>query len=409
MPIRLLSTGSNGSNQLGHSGREDTSRFLPCRTPPGLTAVGGLAFGANHTVSLFQTADDTSRWQVWGCGDGQLGQLGDSWAQSDDGFRRLVLPSPPVPGSWTPTHVACGWTTSYIALARVPSPTSHGSRATSLILALGSNDFSELGSGVRGPVSPVRHHWHVFEDETVADLQAGPRHVMLVLQAAVETGWRVLGWGAARHGQLARHAASSPSDELQQRPKAKHPATLDVPSLILSAGDPDFKVSPMPAVALGFAHSAISSPSLGKFYCLGGAPNNAGLHKSPPASSIAPTQSSWHHLFYRLPGSRIAVYGRPSPLTAGNRERICDICTDGGAVEIRSFAAGSEHVVVQTQAGTVWVWGWNEHGNLGNGTTIDGPDPKCVWPPIANLGRVDRALAVWAGCGTSWILVKGEN
>jgi protein ATS1 len=407
MPLRLLSTGSNGSNQLGHSEREDTALFQPSQTPPGLTAVGKLAFGANHTVGLFRTADDANRWQVWGCGDGQHGQLGEAWTQTDVGFRSLKLPSPPVAGDWVPTHVACSWTTSFVAFALAPSTTSTpSSTSTSLVLALGSNDFSELGSGVRGSATPARQHWHVFDAETVSDLQAGPRHAMLVLQGESEASWRILGWGAARHGQLSMRSQSSAAETDQQRLKPKQTVTLDMPSLVLSAVDTLVEDRQAPIVALGFAHSVFFFQSSGKPIRLGGALSNEGLFLAPPGPLVTAARSSWHHLVYLLSDTRIAIHGRPSPLTAGHSTRVCTLGTAEAAVNTHMLAAGSEHVVALTQDGSVWAWGWNEHGNLGDGTTNDGLEPKAVWPPAIDANRGDRALAIWAGCGTSWILVE---
>lgn len=407
MPVRLLSTGSNGANQLGHSGREDTASFQPCLTPLGLTAVGDLAFGANHTVGLFRTTDEAdSCWQVWGCGDGQLGQLGDGWTQTDDGFRCLTLPLPPVVGSWVPTHVACSWTTSFVAFARAPSSPS-STTATSLVLALGSNDFSELGSGIRGSIPLTRQHWHVFDAEAVGDLQAGPRHVMLVLRGGDDANWRVLGWGAARHGQLARQAERPTGEEDGQLSTLKHPVTTDTPSLVLYAGDPHVEIDQAPVVALGFAHSVLSFSASGTVIRLGGALTNAGLHEPPPAPLAAPVQSTWHHNVYRLPNGRTAAFGRPSALTAGESKRVVTLGADESVVvDIQLLATGSEHVVALTQAGTVWAWGWNEHGNLGDGSTVDGTNPKCVWPPAKDVGPGGRPLAVWAGCSTSWVLVE---
>jgi alpha-tubulin suppressor-like RCC1 family protein len=45
---------------------------------------------------------------------------------------------------------------------------------------------------------------------------------------------------------------------------------------------------------------------------------------------------------------------------------------------IVAIAAGQNHSYALKSDGTVWVWGWNYFGQLGNGTTIDNPNPQLV-------------------------------
>ncbi|KAG1727899.1 hypothetical protein EDB19DRAFT_1748741 [Suillus lakei] len=55
----------------------------------------------------------------------------------------------------------------------------------------------------------------------------------------------------------------------------------------------------------------------------------------------------------------------------------------------------------------VWGWGWNEHGNLGLGHTDDVLKPIKIWP--AGGHALDgRIVQVWAGNGTSWILLQNK-
>lgn len=46
--------------------------------------------------------------------------------------------------------------------------------------------------------------------------------------------------------------------------------------------------------------------------------------------------------------------------------------------EVKLIAAGSSHTVVLKRDGTVWTWGWNYSGQLGNGTTTSSHDPEQV-------------------------------
>ena len=46
---------------------------------------------------------------------------------------------------------------------------------------------------------------------------------------------------------------------------------------------------------------------------------------------------------------------------------------------VKKARAGSEHVLCLSEAGEVWSWGWNEHGNCGLGEVT--PDIECVSSP----------------------------
>jgi protein ATS1 len=67
---------------------------------------------------------------------------------------------------------------------------------------------------------------------------------------------------------------------------------------------------------------------------------------------------------------------------------------------LRKIVCGSEHVLVLDDERRAYGWGWNEHGNIGNGENRD------VQAPI-RLGEElpGTIIDVWAGNATSWILV----
>src|SRR5438034_670841 len=57
----------------------------------------------------------------------------------------------------------------------------------------------------------------------------------------------------------------------------------------------------------------------------------------------------------------LALFGRVSAASAGP-----------------AVAAGSSHVVVLTDSGTVWAWGYNAYGQLGDGTTFTRVNPASI-------------------------------
>jgi len=49
-----------------------------------------------------------------------------------------------------------------------------------------------------------------------------------------------------------------------------------------------------------------------------------------------------------------------------------------GLTDVIAIAAGTYNTLALKTDGTVWAWGWNEYGQLGDGTTIDSPTPVQV-------------------------------
>ena len=86
--------------------------------------------------------------------------------------------------------------------------------------------------------------------------------------------------------------------------------------------------------------------------------------------------------------------GRAERLACGSEHVLCVVAREG---------KGNEGAGARREA---WGWGWNEHGNLGTGGTEDVGVPTRIWPRGEGNGEV---VDVWAGCGTSWILVRGAG
>jgi hypothetical protein len=83
-------------------------------------------------------------------------------------------------------------------------------------------------------------------------------------------------------------------------------------------------------------------------------------------------QACSHDMTGQLEGSCASVTSNTDP----DGERGSGKCVDGVcnacAVEV---AAGSEHTCARKQDGTLWCWGRNNEGQLGDGTTVGKPSP----------------------------------
>jgi len=75
-----------------------------------------------------------------------------------------------------------------------------------------------------------------------------------------------------------------------------------------------------------------------------------------------------------------------------------------GLSDIKTVAAGNWHNLALSQDGKVWAWGWNEFGQLGDGTTIERHSPVRVTglPPIVALAAGFGHSLALARDGTLW-------
>ena len=63
-------------------------------------------------------------------------------------------------------------------------------------------------------------------------------------------------------------------------------------------------------------------------------------------------------------------------------------------VGVRNAAGGNKHSLALKDDGTVWAWGFNRAGQLGDGTTTDSSTP-------VQVGNLDGVKAIAAGLAHS--------
>ncbi|TEB38539.1 RCC1/BLIP-II [Coprinellus micaceus] len=330
MPLQLLSSGSNAHGQLGHSQNEDSNTFIPCNflgipkgeLPAGAVGISQVATGANHSVVLlnFSPLDGQAEpyTELWGCGDGRAGQLGE-WYKKEvhlnskptrtDVLRKLQFPLKEYD---LENHqcklVAAGWETTYLVLSP-PSNAGSGSKGDTAI-SMGRDDWGDLGMGPAKPqpersktgITYTPNHLNVVSFDRiliegsplssqgrlkVGSLAANQHHVLahLRLEGPERSGY-VVGWGAARHGQISPPAAATLSNDVP----SKRPSVSDTPKLVSLENPDDLFVK----CAVGSQHSVLLRAS-GTLLCLGS--NRKGQLNVSGSSGTKAVDCTWNGTF----------------------------------------------------------------------------------------------------------------
>ncbi|KAG7452063.1 RCC1/BLIP-II [Guyanagaster necrorhizus] len=362
--IFLVSAGSNAHGQLANGTIDDSHTFAACifkDLPPGCRIID-LCCGANHTLLLLETGDGIH--ELWGCGDGRAGQLGPDWVEPSTSFRPVMLNC----DGYAPKLISASWETSYVVLA------CPGQR--DVLISMGANDFGDLGVGT----SRSAVDFHVVElpcnGETITALHAGQHHVVTQVDGA-----QLVGWGLSRHGQLGE-------------PKSK----VAIPRIISVDGQ-------IKSFALGAHHTVLLLTS-GHVVGLG-SNRKEQLHGLETSSDVRLVGCTWNGT-YAVLGDQIHSTGSHSKGQLGRSPTDPYVKLPQNH-HLKKLACGTEHVLalfdVVDGDPEVWGWGWNEHGNLGLGTTQDIRHPVKIWPrdsaPVSG-----NAVDIWAGPGTSWIWVQ---
>ncbi len=369
--------GDNGRGQLGDG--TTTQRWTPVQVS-GLTGVTAIAAGYSH--SLARKADGT----VWAWGNDTYGQLGNGTPGSS---------LTPVQVSFLPgtevTAIAAG---SYhsLAVARAPDGTVG-------VWAWGNNGFGQLGNGTTtGRSTPVR----ALGLTGATAVAAGYSHSL-----ALKNDGTVWAWGRNDKGQL----GVGPTPASQSTP-VKVPGLTDVTAIgaghyhslarlidgsarawgrndqgQLGDGTTTQRSTPVPVQSLNGAVSLAG----GELHSLalkadgtvwgwgynmyGQLGNGATRDRTTPAQGISGVAAlaggSSHSLLLKADGTVWACgsnekgqLGVPTPTV----ESPTPIQVQGLS-GVAAVAAGYYHSLARKTDGTVWAWGDNQYGQLGDGTT----------------------------------------
>ncbi|WP_050564792.1 RCC1 domain-containing protein [Salinispora arenicola] len=320
------------------------------------------------------------RWAVRGADAGRVGRVIVGW------FLLVV--------AVTVTQAVTGvWS---LAAQHTPSPSS---AASDTVLAWGQNNDGELGDGTTTDRdTPVNVDLPAGTE--VTDVAAVGDHSLALTSAGT-----VLAWGQNVHGQLGDGTTT----------ERDTPVNVDLP--------PGTDVT---AIAAGDDHS-LALTSAGTVLAWGqnvhgqlgdgttterDTPVNVDLPPGTDVTAIAAGDD--HSLALTSAGTVLAwgqnVHGQLGDGTTTERDTPVNVDLPPGT-DVTAIAAGDDHSLALTSAGTVLAWGQNDDGELGDGTTTDRDTPVNVDLPAGTevtdvAAHGDHSLAV-TSAGT--VLAWGNN
>uniref|UniRef100_A0A0D9YFR5 RCC1-like domain-containing protein n=1 Tax=Oryza glumipatula TaxID=40148 RepID=A0A0D9YFR5_9ORYZ len=340
------SWGAGTDGQLGNGGFQDHHLPQPLLLPPRCRGrVSFVAGGGAHAIAL------TSNGEVFTWGRGTHGQLGHGDVEN--------IPHPKLVKffeNYMITCVSAGWNHSGFA-------TDSGQ-----LFMCGDGSFGQLGAGDNHPRN-LPFEVAYFTTKHVVRLALGMRHSLVLLKDN-----SVYGFGSARRGQIGRCA--------------RNQKFYDVPRII--DGFSDCKIGNIYANG---DHSAALDES-GQLYIWGRALIGEHDDDQPrpvfPSLSISQVALGWHHALVLSESSSSTLVKVP--------------CVDGE--QVVHIAAGTEHSASVTDKGTVFTWGWGEHGQLGLGDTCDQVTPQRV-----NIGdkRPYSSASVNVYCGSGFTIAVNSG
>lgn len=321
---RVWTWGRNDAGQLGTGTTADSA--VPLQVA-GLSGVVAIAAGYEHTAALKN--DGT----VWTWGSNEYGQLGDG-STSD-------RTSPvQVPGLTGITAIAAGL---YHTVAL---------KADGSVVGWGRNGYGQLGDRTTANrTQPVK----AYGVTGIAALAAGANHTLLLTGSG--TVWAM---GANGSGQLGNGAFGD----------------LAVPVRING-------IAGIRKIAAGLLHSlAIGNDGTAWAW---GDNGNGQLGEGSDPNSPVPLRvtavpdvvdvagGGYHTLALRNDGTLWSWgnngNGQLGDGTTANRAVPRQLPEMSGVTGIVAVAAGGRHNVIVMGNGTVWTWGDNGNGQLGNGST----------------------------------------
>jgi len=345
----VLCWGLNSSGQLGDG--TGAQRLTPTAVNGLATGVAAVAAGISHTCAV------TGSGAVWCWGSNSYGQLGDGTTTNS------LVPL-------TVTGLASGVVAVAVGGYHTCALMSAGD-----VQCWGRNTYGQLGDGTtttRGTPADV-----TGLSGTAAMVTAGTNYTCALTSAGA-----VQCWGSNSYGQLGDGT------------------TTDRSTPVIVTG----LASGATSVAAAWAHTCAITDA-GAAFCwglntsgqLGDGTTTARTTPVPVvglAGGLTAIAGGWYHTCALTSGGTVQCWGFNNNGQLGDgtlSNRSTPITAIGCAADSSTVASGYGHTCAVTSAGAVRCWGGNGYGQLGDGTVTDRHTPVAV----ATLGS--PAVAVVAG------------
>ena len=408
----LFAWGSNASGALGLGHFSDVC--FPSRVTLSATKVSSAESAHNdrakssirskvftggcHSVLLNDSND------VFSCGDNVDGALGDPDLR---GARRSSFELVPGLIGKKIEKVACGWNFTFAVATGGTEVYAWGSNKHGQLGIAASESSPRQNSKLLNP--PSRVHIPGTAQVRVKKIACGWKHTLVLFDNGT-----VYTSGSNSHGQLGR--------DRDERPKCEFAPTKTPVGVQFST------------VVCGWIHSAglghLESGAWTIFGWGSNKHNQIGDSSVQEASTISPksivsssdfgtarvidVQSGWSHMLALTDEGNVFSWGR-------NDYGQCGRSSDGKTAlfvqkvlplnDVVQIACGSEHSAAVTRSNEVYMWGWNEHGNLGHlhgerkESLVSKPEPfaripiKLRFPQNFSCVRTEGTVT---GCTTSY-------
>ncbi len=356
---------------------------------PQVTAIWG---GARDSIAL-KTDGTVWTWGLNDCsmlGTGDCGKLGDGTKNS-----RLIPVQ--VHGSGN-----VGFLTSVKAIM-AGEHENYALKTNGTVWAWGGNFAGQLGDGTyTNSLTPVQ----VSGLTSVASLGGRGYHNL-----AVKEDGSVWAWGWNNHGQLGHATPSSPCPSLTGNCSNVPLQVTGISSPLAVTGGGFFSLALMPDHTL-LAWGANEHGQLGdETYTERPAP----VPVNAVLSNVAQVSAGWKHAVALTSTGYVWTWGDNTEGEIGNGTTS----TTGvyvpfqvpGLSNVIAVSAGDRYTAALKQDGTVWTWGWNGFGQLGDGTNLDRSSPVQVvgLTNVTLIAARDYHTMAIKSDGSAWAWGSGQN
>ncbi|HVR83498.1 MAG TPA: RCC1 repeat-containing protein, partial [Planctomycetota bacterium] len=341
--------GKNDQGQLGQGSTAPPTTALPIQVP-GLSDVVAISAGQNHNLALKN--DGT----VWAWGDNSSGQIGN--------------------GSISSTPVATPFQIPGLAGVReITAGNLHGLALLSdgTVWSWGDNTLGQLGQGTSS-TSPVSTPAEVMNLTSVIDLSAGASQSM-----AIRKDGSVWVWGNNGSGQLGIAGGAAVLTQATQVPSLSSAIGIAAAASTCYAVRND-------GSALSWGYNGNGECGLGTQSLVVGTPTVI-----PGLSSVSAMAGGWAQALALQDDGTVQSWGQDVWGQLGNGLGVnYDLPIEvPNLTSVIAVAPSFTHTVALRGDGSIWTWGDNSNGQLGNGAvTPNSTSTPFMVPGLAGMTAV---------------------